>query len=163
MTEITNLMANTTVQIIAAASGAFALGLLIGVIMGKTSARKRPGGYDGGMRHGKFDGDPSRRQRQHAVRPAFTLTPGCIELYVGNLSYDVKDELLFKEFSAFGKVNTARVITNNFNGKSKGFAFVEMMDRAEAQKAIDAMNGKELLGRAIRVNEARNVGKLLKD
>jgi RNA recognition motif-containing protein len=97
------------------------------------------------------------------VRPAFTLTPGCIELYVGNLSYDVKDELLFKEFSAFGKVNTARVIMNNFNGKSKGFAFVEMMDRAEAQKAIDAMNGKELLGRAIRVNEARNVGKLLKD
>ena len=159
---MTEIMANGTVQIIAAASGAFALGLLIGVIMGKTSARKRSCGGEG-TRHGKFDGDQSRRQRQHAVRPAFTLTPGCIELYVGNLSYDVKDELLFKEFSVFGKVNTARVIMNNFNGKSKGFAFVEMMDRAEAQKAIDAMNGKELLGRAIRVNEARNVGKLLKD
>ncbi|MBO6066700.1 MAG: RNA-binding protein [Kiritimatiellae bacterium] len=80
-----------------------------------------------------------------------------MEIYVGNLSYDVNDETLEKEFAAYGKVNSARVIINKYNGKSKGFGFVQMPDRAEADAAVAALNEKEILGRRIRCNVAKNV------
>jgi len=82
---------------------------------------------------------------------------GSIEIYVGNLSYDMTDELLNKEFSAYGKVNSARIITNRYNGKSKGFGFVHMPNQAEADAAVKALNDKEVLGRRIKCNEAKNV------
>ena len=63
---------------------------------------------------------------------------------------------LRKEFEAFGKVDTARVVMNAFNGRSKGFGFVVMPNRPEAEAAIAAMSEKEVLGRKMRVNEARN-------
>ena len=83
---------------------------------------------------------------------------GSIEIYVGNLSYDLTEDQLRKEFEAYGKVNSARIITNRYNNKSKGFGFVHMPNRAEADAAVAALNDKDILGRKLKCNEARNVG-----
>jgi len=85
-----------------------------------------------------------------------TKSSGVIELYVGNLSYDVKEKDLKREFGKFGNVKSARIIMNKFNNKSKGFGFVEMGDRSGSMEAIRALNGKDLLGRRIVVNEAKS-------
>lgn len=103
---------------------------------------------------------PSKQQRWRrgsSSRPRRPRTSsGVVELYVGNLSYDVSDKELGKIFQKYGKVVSARVIRNNFNGKSKGFGFVEIADRADAQAALKDMNAKELHGRKVVVNEARS-------
>jgi len=78
-----------------------------------------------------------------------------MNIYVGNLSWEVTGDDLRKTFEAFGKVESANVITDKYSGQSKGFGFVEMPSREEAQTAIQEMNGKELKGRNITVNEAR--------
>lgn len=79
-----------------------------------------------------------------------------IEIYVGNLSYDMTEEQMRKEFERYGTVFSARIITNRFNQKSKGFGFVEMPNRPEAEAAVKALNDKDVLGRKLRVNEAKN-------
>lgn len=78
-----------------------------------------------------------------------------MNIYVGNLSYEVTDEDLRSAFSAIGKVTSAKVISDNYSGKSKGFGFVEMESKEEAQQAIAQLNGTELKGRTLTVNEAR--------
>ena len=80
----------------------------------------------------------------------------CVEIYVGNLSYDMTEDQMRREFEKYGSVLSARIISNRFNHKSKGFGFVEMPNRPEAEAAIEALNDKELLGRKLRVNEAKN-------
>ena len=77
-----------------------------------------------------------------------------MKLYVGNLSYSQNDSTLRALFEPFGNVDSARVIQDRDSGSSKGFGFVEMAD-ADAQKAMGALNGREIDGRALRVNEAR--------
>jgi RNA recognition motif-containing protein len=77
------------------------------------------------------------------------------KLYVGNLAYSVRDESLQQAFSQFGSVNSAKVMMDRDTGRSKGFGFVEMGSDAEAQAAINGMNGQPLEGRAVVVNEAR--------
>jgi RNA recognition motif-containing protein len=77
------------------------------------------------------------------------------KLYVGNLAYSVRDESLQQSFSQFGTVTSAKVMMDRDTGRSKGFGFVEMGSDAEAQAAINGMNGQALEGRAIVVNEAR--------
>src|SRR5436190_24252730 len=77
------------------------------------------------------------------------------KLYVGNLAYSVRDDDLQQQFAAFGTVTSAQVIMDRDTGRSKGFGFVEMGSDAEAQAAISALNGKEVDGRALTVNEAR--------
>ena len=77
------------------------------------------------------------------------------KLYVGNLSYDVKDEDLKQLFAAHGTVESANVIIDRDAGRSKGFGFVEMSTDEEAQKAIQALDGQDHGGRALKVNEAR--------
>lgn len=77
------------------------------------------------------------------------------KLYVGNLAYSVRDEELNDAFSQFGAVTSAKVMMDRETGRSKGFGFVEMGSDAEAQAAINGMNGQALSGRAIVVNEAR--------
>ena len=77
------------------------------------------------------------------------------KLYVGNLPYTVRDEDLQQSFSAFGSVNSAKVMMERDTGRSKGFGFVEMGNDAEAQAAIEGMNGQSLGGRSLVVNEAR--------
>jgi RNA recognition motif-containing protein len=78
-----------------------------------------------------------------------------MNIYVGNLAWEMTEEELQKEFTSFGEVESARIITDKFSGRSKGFGFVEMPNKEEAEKAIAELNGKELKGRAIKVNEAR--------
>ena len=77
------------------------------------------------------------------------------KLYVGNLSYDTSDSDLQRLFGEFGTVESAQVISDRDTGRSKGFGFVEMGSDQEAQAAISALNGKEVGGRALTVNEAR--------
>jgi RNA recognition motif-containing protein len=77
------------------------------------------------------------------------------KLYVGNLAYSVRDESLQGAFSQFGTVTSAKVMMDRETGRSKGFGFVEMGSDAEAQAAINGMNGQPLEGRPIVVNEAR--------
>jgi RNA recognition motif-containing protein len=78
-----------------------------------------------------------------------------MKLYVGGLAYSVTDEELNEFFSAEGKVVSAVVIKDKFSGQSKGFGFVEMEDLKEGQNAIKSLDGKELKGRSIMVNQAR--------
>ena len=78
-----------------------------------------------------------------------------MNIYVGNLSRDVTEDDLRQAFGAFGQVASATVIRDKFSGESRGFGFVEMPAKEEAQAAINGMNGKDLKGRALNVNEAR--------
>jgi RNA recognition motif-containing protein len=77
------------------------------------------------------------------------------KLYVGNLAYSVRDDSLLQAFAQFGTVTSAKVMMDRETGRSKGFGFVEMGSDAEAQAAINGMNGQALDGRAVVVNEAR--------
>ena len=77
------------------------------------------------------------------------------KLYVGGLPYSVTDSQLEEIFSAHGAVDSARVISDKFTGQSRGFGFVEMSSSDEGQAAIDTLNGSELQGRTLTVNEAR--------
>ena len=100
----------------------------------------------------KGEEKPFEKRKPHPA-PA----DGSVEIYVGNLSYDMTEDQLRKEFEAFGKVNSARLILNKFNGKSKGFGFVQMPNRPEAEKACEALNDNEVMGRKIKCNEAKNL------
>ncbi len=77
------------------------------------------------------------------------------KIYVGGLPFSTTDGQLQEMFSAHGTVESARVITDKFTGKSRGFGFVEMSSGGEAQKAIEALNGTDIEGRTLTVNEAR--------
>ena len=78
-----------------------------------------------------------------------------MNIYVGNLSYQTKDEDLRAAFEAFGEVASATVIKDRFTGEAKGFGFVEMPKQSEAEAAIKALNGSQLKGRPLTVNLAR--------
>lgn len=77
------------------------------------------------------------------------------KLYVGNLPYSITQQTLQDKFSQFGDVTSVSVITDRDTGQNKGFAFVEMSSSSEAQKAIDGLNGTDIDGRGIKVNEAK--------
>jgi RNA recognition motif-containing protein len=78
-----------------------------------------------------------------------------VNIYVGNLSRDVSESDIKEAFEAFGTVQTASIIKDKYTGDSRGFGFVEMPNKEEADKAIAGLNGKELKGRNLTVNEAR--------
>ena len=78
-----------------------------------------------------------------------------MNIYVGNLSFDTKDENLRAAFAEYGQVESARVIEDRDSGQSRGFGFVEMNDEGEAKAAIDALNGTDLAGRTLTVNVAK--------
>ena len=117
----------------------FIVGTLIGLCVG----------YLAGAWRGRYKMLGSKPKH----RPA---ADGVVEIYVGNLSYDTDEEQLRKEFEKYGKVLSARIITNHFNHKSKGFGFIEMPNRPEAEAAIKALHDSEVQGRKLRVNEAKN-------
>ena len=136
------------------AAAAFILGMIAMCILckllcpcGKKSCKK-----DGKKQQKKGEEKPFEKRKPHPA-PA----DGSVEIYVGNLSYDMTEDQLREAFAAYGKVNSARLITNKFNGKSKGFGFVQMPDRAEADKAIEALNEKEIMGRQMKCNVAKNL------
>jgi RNA recognition motif-containing protein len=78
-----------------------------------------------------------------------------MNIYVGNLEREVTEDELRQAFEEFGQVSEARIIKDKYSGDSKGFGFVEMPSKDEAEKAIEEMNGKDLKGRSVNVNEAR--------
>jgi RNA recognition motif-containing protein len=78
-----------------------------------------------------------------------------MNIYVGNLSYQTSEDDIRQAFAAYGEVSSASIIKDKFSGESRGFAFVEMPNPTEARQAIQAMNGADLGGRALKVNEAR--------
>jgi len=78
-----------------------------------------------------------------------------MNIYVGNLSYDTDDAALREAFERFGDVSDARVIMDKFTNRSRGFGFVEMPDNSQAQAAIDGLDGTDLQGRTVKVNQAR--------
>ena len=136
---------------IAALAGALVVGWLVGFVMGRRGRACACGK--------KQQPQQQKRTERREARPAEPRQPipaGSVEIYVGNLSYDLTEEQLRKAFEEFGTVDTARVVTNKFNDKSKGFGFVVMPNRPEAEAAIAAMSEKEVMGRKMRVNEARN-------
>lgn len=81
------------------------------------------------------------------------------KVYVGNLSFDTTEDTLKELFAQAGTVNSASIVMDKFSGRSKGFAFVEMSSEEEAKKAIETLNGKELDGRNIVVDEAKPMEK----
>ena len=78
-----------------------------------------------------------------------------MKLYVGNMSFDSSEAELRKAFEAHGQVDSVTIIMDRDTGRPKGFGFVEMSNEAEAKKAIEALNGKDFMGRTLNVNEAR--------
>jgi len=78
-----------------------------------------------------------------------------MNVYVGNLSYDLSEDDLKTAFEEYGEVSSAKIIFDRYSGRSKGFGFVEMSSDDEAKAAIEALSGKELGGRTLVVNEAR--------
>ncbi|MBN2456370.1 MAG: RNA-binding protein [Sedimentisphaerales bacterium] len=78
-----------------------------------------------------------------------------MNIYVGNLPHQTTEDDLLKAFEAFGQVTSTNIIKDKFSGESRGFGFVEMPSKQEGQQAIEQMNGKDLMGRAINVDEAR--------
>jgi RNA recognition motif-containing protein len=78
-----------------------------------------------------------------------------MNIYVGNLSYQCADEDLRQAFAAYGEVDSARVIMDKFTGRSRGFGFVEMANDDEGRASVEGLNGKDLLGRPLKVNEAQ--------
>ena len=138
------------------AVAAFILGMIVMCLLckilcpcGKKSCVKKDGGKKSQK---KAEEKPFEKRKPHPA-PA----DGSVEIYVGNLSYDMTEDQLREAFAAYGKVNSARLITNKFNGKSKGFGFVQMPDRAEADKAIEALNEKDIMGRKMKCNVAKNL------
>ncbi len=78
-----------------------------------------------------------------------------MNIYVGNLSFGSSEDDLRSEFESYGEVMSVKIITDRETGRSRGFAFVEMAEDSAAQTAIDALNGKDIDGRAVSVNPAR--------
>jgi RNA recognition motif-containing protein len=78
-----------------------------------------------------------------------------MNIYAGNLNYSLSEEELEKVFADYGEVTSVKIIRDKYTDQSKGFGFIEMADDAAAQKAIDELNGSEVKGRELRVNQAR--------
>ena len=79
-----------------------------------------------------------------------------MNIYIGNLSYQITTSDLRDLFEPFGEVDNAKIITDRYSGNSKGFGFVEMTNRNDGQQAVDELNGKEIQGRTIKVSEAHS-------
>ena len=78
-----------------------------------------------------------------------------MNIYVGNLSYGMSEDELRDAFGAFGQVSSVKILMDRETGRSRGFGFVEMPNKSEAETAITQLNGKDVGGRALRINEAR--------
>ena len=102
-------------------------------------------------KNAKIGGRPFEKRKPHPAP-----TDGSVEIYVGNLSFETTEEQLRDLFAAYGTVSMCRLVVNKHNGKSKGFGFVQMPVRADAEKAIQEINHKIVQNREIKCNEAMN-------
>ena len=155
MKEMATLFGEHLTATLVVAFASFLLGLVVEMLVVRFTRRGAQQAGDASRRQAQRGGsranDVLKFEKRHPA-PA----DGSIEIYVGNLSYDMTEDALRKEFEAFGKVNYARIITNRINGRSKGFGFIHMPNRAEVDAAIRALDDKEILGRRIKCNEAKN-------
>ncbi len=78
-----------------------------------------------------------------------------MNIYIGNLPYTITEDELKESFNSFGEVSSVNIITDRFSGQSKGFGFVEMPEDSEAEAAIKALDGQEIKGRNLKINQAR--------
>ena len=135
---------------------AFAVGAVAGLLICKLFSRSCCGAN-------RQDKEAARRPVQGGQKPFEKRKPhpapadGSVEIYIGNLNYEMTEPQLLAEFEKFGKVNSVRLVMNRFTGKSKGFGFVQMPVRAEAEAACAALNDSEIMGRRIKCNEAKNL------
>ena len=152
------LFKTNTCPAVAIAVAAFVLGAIATCLLCRICrpCGKKKEGFQRRQGQGQRRGDAKPEARFEKTHPA--PADGSIEIYVGNLSYDLTEDQLRKEFEAYGTVNSARIITNRYNGRSKGFGFVHMPNRAEVDAALKALSDKEILGRKLKCNEAKNVG-----
>jgi RNA recognition motif-containing protein len=95
------------------------------------------------------------KPEEERIQPLIFSGDGTMNIYVGNLPYNVTEEDLRAAFEQFGQVASANVIRDQYSKQSKGFGFVEMPVSSEAEAAINGLNGKDLGGRTLKVNEAR--------
>ena len=144
----------TSCAAISLAVAAFVLGIFAACLGCKVfgGCGKKACAKGGAAKAAKKEERPFEKRKPHPA-PA----DGSVEIYVGNLSYDMTEDQLRKEFEAFGTVSNVRLVINRFNGKSKGFGFVQMPNRPEAEKACEALNDHEVMGRKIKCNEAKNL------
>lgn len=162
MCSICNLFkGDNLVPTLIVAFASFLVGLLVELVIckatcscknGKMGARPAAKAHPRAEKKSAAKGGDDKFEKRHPA-PA----DGSIEIYVGNLSYDLTEDQLRKEFEAYGTVNSARIITNRYNNKSKGFGFVQMPNRPEAEAAVKALNDKDILGRKLKCNEAKNL------
>ncbi len=125
-------------------------GLVAGLILGRLNGRVGAGAS------GRASGGRTRAAAASDDGDDSGFTGEGIELYVGNLSYDISEADLKKTFGAYGDVLSVRIIKNKFNDRSKGYGFIEMAVQSGADKAVKAMHGKDIMGRKLVVNEARS-------
>ena len=162
MCSICNLSkGDNLVPTLVVAFASFLVGLLVELVIckatcscknGKMGTRPAAKAHPRAEKKPAAKGGDDKFEKRHPA-PA----DGSIEIYVGNLSYDLTEDQLRKEFEAYGTVNSARIITNRYNNKSKGFGFVQMPNRPEAEAAVKALNDKDILGRKLKCNEAKNL------
>lgn len=162
MCSICNLFkGDNLIPTLVVAFASFLVGLLVELLIckatcscknGKMGARPAAKAHPRAEKKPAAKGGDDKFEKRHPA-PA----DGSIEIYVGNLSYDLTEDQLRKEFEAYGTVNSARIITNRYNNKSKGFGFVQMPNRPEAEAAVKALNDKDILGRKLKCNEAKNL------
>lgn len=134
--------------------GAFVAGFVLGRITKRCGCATGNGGRGTDGKRGKQQPRKASLPRQEPTHQP--VPAGSVEIYVGNLNYDFTEDELKRLFEKHGVVSSARIVTNRYNGKSKGFGFVVMPNRAEAEKAIAAYSEMEHMGRKMRVNEAKN-------
>ena len=145
-------------KMVAIGVGGFVAGLVAAKVFCPCGKKAQGEKAQGAARGG---GDAPARSKSANTAPVRQPIPaGSVEIYVGNLSYDMSEDDLRKTFGEFGTVDSVRVVTNRFNNKSKGFGFVVMPNRPEAEKAIAALDEKEVMGRRMKVNEAQNSNRM---
>lgn len=152
MNAILNLFQGTTqTPAVILAVAAFVLGMIVMCLLCKVC-------HPCGKKCAKPNSAPKKGEERpfEKRKPHPAPADGSIEIYVGNLSYEMTEDQLRKEFEAYGKVNSARLITHRPSGRSKGFGFVQMPVRAEADAAVAALNDKEIMGRQMKCNVAKN-------
>ena len=162
MCSICNLFkGDNLIPTLVVAFASFLVGLLVELVIckatcscknGKMGTRPAAKAHPRAEKKPAAKGGDDKFEKRHPA-PA----DGSIEIYVGNLSYDLTEDQLRKEFEAYGTVNSARISTNRDNSKSKGFGFVQMPNRPEAEAAVKALNDKDILGRKLKCNEAKNL------
>lgn len=137
-----------------------AIGFVAGIVVSTIVCKLRKGKCTCAKKDSKGDKKSAKKGEEKPFekrKPHPAPADGSVEIYVGNLSYEMTEDQLRATFEKYGKVNSVRLVTNRYNGKSKGFGFVQMPNRPEAEKACAELNDSDVMGRKMKCNEAKNL------